>query len=352
MTTSEKKTPTRTQSEKQPIPAKTKKKSGSAFFKYFRVIAGLSLLSILLGRVSPEEIVQLFKQTAYNWHLILLAYVFPGIGIVISALRLKILLSAQGANLPILQICRANLIGSFYNQVLPSTIGGDVARGYCISNVCKFNGSEKLSTKPTLLSFTVIGVDRFVGVIGILFTGLLVAMTNPELIRQSPGLESVLYIALLGSAFLASLLVIPARSIGRWLFSIPLLHKLRERAAMVYNALKEYRSSKQHLLAAFLLSLCLQFSIIAQYWILVNALELAIPFWGLAILVPIVSLISMIPITINGIGLRENTLYAIGGPMGLTVSGSVALAYTFLLAKILWAILGGILHFRTSKPAN
>lgn len=317
------------------------------FFKYFRIVLGLSLLSLLLSRISLDEILVLFRQTASNWHLMLLACMMPGVGIAISSYRLQVLLQAQGVKLSIAQICKANLIGSFYNQLLPSTIGGDVVRGYWLSNARGFNNSEKVSARPIILSFTVIGVDRFVGVIGVLLTGSLAAMVSPAAIRQSPGLKSVMYCALIGAAILALSPLVPARSVGRWFFSIPLLRNLREKAAMVYNALKEYRSSKRQLLVAFILSVCLQSCVIIQYWLLVNALELAVPFLSLAVLVPVVDVVSMLPLSINGIGLREGALYSMGGPLGLTVSGSVALAYIFLFARMLWATLGGVLHLKT-----
>lgn len=325
-------------------PSSFKRFAQHRSFKFLQLIVGLALLSLLLRKISLNEIVELFKQSITNWPFLLLAFLIPGVGIIISALRLKLLLKAQGVSLSLPQLCKANLIGSFYNQLLPSTIGGDLARGFWISRVDGFNNTPA-TTKPIILSFTVIGVDRFIGVIGILLTGLLAAALNPSLIRQSPGLEAFWYVAFMGGFFIALLPFMPARSIGRWFFSFPLLNKLREKAAMIYNALKAYRSCKHYLLAAFLLSLGLQFSIIAQYWVLVRALELAIPFWGLAVIVPIVSLVSMIPLTINGIGIRENMLYAIGSGIGFTISGAVALAYTFLSAKLFWAAIGGILQF-------
>lgn len=318
-------------------------------FQVFRFGFGLSLLGLLLTRISVNEIFRLFGQTMDNWHFLVLAFMMPGVGLVISSLRLKTLLKAQGVEISHSQVMNANFVGSFYNQMLPSTIGGDVARGYWISRL-QTPGSNKVSAvQPALFSFTVIGVDRFVGVIGILVTALLAALAAPSIIRQSTSLEIILVMAVAGVFFIFLLLLIPARSFGKWVFSISLLLRLREKAVMIYNALQAYNSKKSFLLYAFLLSVGLQFSTILQYWFLVQALRLGIPFLGLAILVPIVSFISMIPITINGIGIRENVLYTIGASIGFTISGSVALAYIFLCAKMMWAMPGGIMQLKTPR---
>ena len=329
-----------------PPASSAKRLTQNRFFLIFRLVLGLSLLGILLTRISLNEIFSLFKQSIDNWHLLLLAFMMPGVGIIIGSLRLKTLLKAQDVEISLSQIMKANLIGSFYNQMLPSTIGGDVARGYWISRLQEQGTNKTSSAQPTLLSFTVIGVDRFIGLIGILFIGLLAAMVAPSIIRQSPGLVAILYMALAGMVFIFALPLIPARSLGRCFFSIPLVSKQREKAVMIYNALKAYNSKKKYLLFAFLLSLGLQLLIIIQYWFLVQALLLGIPFWGLTVLVPIVSLISMIPITVNGIGIRENALYTIGASIGFTISSSVALAYIFLCAQMLWATPGGILQLK------
>ncbi|MCG7852634.1 MAG: flippase-like domain-containing protein [Methanosarcinaceae archaeon] len=323
-----------------------KRPSVSRLLTVLRILASGALVWFVLRKISAGELLDVWIRTIDHWPYLVLALAIPAIGVTVSALRLRILLEAQGIRLPLIELCKANLVGAFYNQIFPSTIGGDVARGFWISRLKAFAVEKTAPSESILVSFTAIGVDRVIGAFGILVTGLLAAIVSPSIVRQAPGLGAVLPLVAAGIIALALLPRIPARSAGRWLFSISILRKLREKAVMIYGALKAYRTFRRYLAVAFLLSMGLQLTIIAQYWTLAIALQIGVSLWALAILIPIVTLISMLPITINGIGLRENALYVLGVSLGFNASSAVALAWAFLVCKLFWAMPGALMHLQ------
>ncbi len=310
-----------------------------------RALASATLLWLLLRNVEAAAILRLLGRAVENWPLLLIAAIMPGIGVVIGAWRWKVLLETQGIRAPTIELCKANLVGTFYNQMLPSTIGGDVARIYWVSTVTATTRRDGLAAeRRTLVNLTVVGVDRIVGMVGILATGLLAALLSPAIAQQVPGLWVILIIAGIGTIGVALLPHLPARSIGRRIFSVSLLARARDRAATIYRALKAYQGKRRPLFGAFLLSLCMQLNIIVEYWLLSAALGIGLSVWELAVLVPIVSMISMIPITINGIGLRENALNTLGVSFGLNPENAIALAWSFLALKIMLAAFGGLIQ--------
>jgi uncharacterized membrane protein YbhN (UPF0104 family) len=322
------------------------KKTRSLLMTIVRLCFSAALLWFLFRKISLYELLSFFAQTADHWQYLGVALIMPATGIMISSMRLGYLLKAQGLQLPFLTICRLNLVSGFYNQILPSTIGGDVFRSLWISRVELASEHGNNASDQILTSFTVIGVDRLVGALGILTTGIVAAAAQPTLFQKAANLTGTLPFAAAIAIGCAIIPFLPGRAVGRFLFSIPLISKLRSKAITIYRALKAYNEALGSLLIALFLSIGLQICIILEYWLLARSLQIPIPLWGFAVLVPIVTMISTIPITIGGIGLRENALLALGSPLGLTPSGAIALAWAFLIVKLIWALFGGIVHLR------
>ena len=120
----------------------------------FAVSAGLIYLILL--QTSLAEIAGLVEQSLERWPVLLVALLLPGIGVGISALRWGVLLNGLGARPRLRSLYYAILVGTFFNQVLPSTIGGDVARGLLLQR----------SIGSATLSLAVVGLDRLIGVLG------------------------------------------------------------------------------------------------------------------------------------------------------------------------------------------
>jgi uncharacterized protein (TIRG00374 family) len=310
-----------------------------------RIVASGALLWFLLRNVAVIDVVRLLGESTKRWPYLVLAAVSPVVGILIGALRWRVLLRAQGVPLAVAQLMKANLVGMFYNQFLPSTIGGDVARSYWVSGLIASAHGESSPSSSAVVNLTVVGVDRLVGVFGILTAGMLAAIASPSTVRQVPGIWAVFLAGMIAVGMLVLLLRIPPRAAARRVLGIGVLARLRSKAVMIFRALDAYRAQPKPLLVAFSLSLVLQCNVILQYWFLAVALGITLSILQLAVLVPIVDLISMIPITINGIGLRENALNALGGPLGVTVADAVSLAWAFLVIRISYALVGGVVQF-------
>jgi uncharacterized protein (TIRG00374 family) len=311
------------------------------------------LLWFLLRRISLAELVEFFARTVGNWPWLLAALALPVVGLLISSLRLQHLLRAQRLDASLGELSMLHLVSAFYNQILPSTIGADVYRTYWISRIRSIDNETATNTGRILVATTVIGVDRVLGAVGLVATALLATAFDPSVVRASAGLQAILPLITIGAALVMLLPFIPSRKAGRWLFSIPLLNRVRDKAATVFGALKAYRRSLGSLLAALALSIALQLTIIGQFWLLSNALQLDVSFRGLAVLIPVVTMISMIPITINGIGLRENALRTLGVALGFTAASAIALGWAFVIIKTLWALAGGLVQLRWNRlPAG
>lgn len=301
---------------------------------WLRVAISAGLIYLILQQTSLAEIGVLLGQIFGHWPLLIVAAVLPGVGTLIAVFRWKVLLGGLGVRPATLALVNAMLVGAFFNYFLPSTIGGDVARSWWIQRTL---GS-------TALSLTVIGLDRLIGGIGICAVGLIAAALQPSLVSGLPQIWVVALIIAVAALAVVALGHPRVTAAGRRVFSLPLLRVVRDKAAVAYDGLVSLRRSKARLWAAFMFSVALQVTIVVQFVVLSSAAEVDVSPWGLAILIPVVTLVTLIPVTINGIGLRETSLAVLGANFGLTAESAVALAWLFLAFQFAYVLVGGLIY--------
>jgi uncharacterized protein (TIRG00374 family) len=312
----------------------------------FRILLSVVLIWVLLRQVSLEDFVTYWDRMLQHWPYLLVAMSAPGFALVITAARLQVLLKAQLINVSIFQVYVMSLVASVYNQIMPSTIGGDVVRGLWISKQQKAAEGRSASDNPHTASFSIIVLDRALGLMGILFAGLVAVLTKPSILQQYPAVIVILPLSFAGLFGILLLTKVPMRSIGRRIFSLGPLTAVRNKAITIYRTLRLYGEQKKTLLMGFLLSVALQGIIIWHFWFLSGVLGLGMPLHVMAAIVPVVTILGMLPISINGIGVTESALYLLAAPFGMTISGAVAVAWLFLISKLLWAVFGAIVNMR------
>ncbi len=326
------------------IKQKVNRKRRSRWFIILRMLFGGALIFFLLRKVGIRDIANTFTYSLEKWHYLVVACMLPVAGIIVSALRWQALLQAQKVTISLLRLSAAILIGNFYNQFLPSTIGGDIMRSWWISKLATFDIQGNKLSESTFFNLTIVAVDRLLGLLGICGMAVLALAANPMFIKQIPETLAILGIVIIGILLFFFLPNLPIRFTKN---SVPVFKPLKvifDKALSINDALNIYRKNKFSLFYAFLLSMGLQALIICQYWFLSSAFKLECSILSLAALIPIVNLVSMIPITINGIGIRENALILLGVGFGLNASGAISLAWGFYFATLIYASFGGFLN--------
>jgi uncharacterized protein (TIRG00374 family) len=122
------------------------------------------------------------------------------------------------------------------------------------------------------------------------------------------------------------------------------LRRIKERLRSAYDTLRSFKQYKTALVKTLVYSFLMQFAIILNYYFIGLALGIDLELLTYVFISPIVATISMIPVSIGGIGLRENTLVFILISMGVSseVAGIHSLLVFFMLVLI--GIIGGIVY--------
>ena len=268
--------------------------------------------------------------------LLFLAFSLPFLGYLISVSRWRLLLKAQGISSHVWHLVRAFMVSVFFNNFLPSTIGGDAFRIYESWRL----GASKAS------AVAVVFVDRFLGLLA------LIVLTMVGLLSANPFSESiphlsiwvctgfVLVVALGFLLFHSSF----AGNFGQWNGQSKLVHRVLGIANKINDGFTVFRGRTDTVLQAFGLSLLLQANVVIQYFIIAKALHFSIPFWSFFLIIPLALFVMLLPISINGIGLRESIFVLILAPWGIDKPEALALAWLAYGCLVGQGLLGGVVY--------
>jgi uncharacterized protein (TIRG00374 family) len=217
--------------------------------------------------------------------------------------------------------------GYFFNNALPSTIGGDGVRIY---------RANRLGL-PLAASVNGVLLDRVTGLTGLF---ILVAVGQPLLYaRVEDAATRLVFAAILLAGMAGIAAMILARRIPEGLLPARLrgpLHKLSEatHAAYLHPGVS---------LPVLGLSVVVHGLIVMSVHVIAIGLGLDVGLFESLVLVPAVILLSTVPVSIGGWGLREGLMVAALGLAGVPADAALSVSILFGLAQIVAGLPGGLL---------
>jgi len=303
---------------------------GGRRYKTLLKAAGSALLvALVLTRVDVRDVVSA-GAGAKGW-LVLLAASLHLVGYLVSAVRWRILLAGLGADVPLGTLVSSYLVGSFFNSFLPTTVGGDVVR---IWDTARHAGGAK-ATAAVL-------VERATGVGALLVMAGAALAVSPRLMVAAP---AAAWMAA-GFAGVGIALVLMARRVARRSAgSEGKLHR-------VLRAVSMYATSKRELIVACVLGVVLQLNVALHYYILSEALGQNVTPLAFLLITPVLMIVLMLPVSINGIGLREVAFIQLMGPFGVSAASAVALSVLSYLLVTAFGLIGGVVYVLRQARAS
>ena len=307
-------------------------KKGAGF--YLRVVVSLSLVAFVFYKAGLPQLWNSLRQTQLRYLLLSLA-VTPAL-ILTSAWKWQIILNAQKINVSVMKCFWLYVVGYFFNTVLPTNVGGDVVRAYALGK----------STDKRAQAFSSVFVERFTG-LSVLMLMAIAAFFLALRQLWSPWLIIAIVVCTLG--YVAILISVINRKVLAW-FSESIKIKSAQK---VFSKLKKFqeatlsiRQNKKALVIALVLSFAFYFLAVINVYVSSLAFQANITFLDALIITPIIMVITMIPLSIGGIGLAEGAYYFTFTRMGIV--GAIGLSVALLMrAKALLAGLVGGLNFST-----
>lgn len=301
-------------------------------FPLIRVFISLGLLCMLFW-IMREEYGKIYSQIRSTYlPLFVLAWCMYNMNICLITLRLRTLLKSEKIKMPFFKLLELTYIGFFFNNFMPSAIGGDIVKAYYAGTI----------TKEKAKSYVSVFMDRLTGLFSFAIIGCVALVIGWNAITEPTVKRSViLFIIMCGTVAMVALNAKIARMISKVLSKVH-FKNIGEKLLKVYNMLHSYKNRLGVIWKTIGISMIAQASYFTVMFILFRASHSDIPYNVVFIIMPLVCVITMLP-SLGGLGLREGAIVALFGPF---VGADKAFGVGLLLFGILFtiSIMGAIIY--------
>ncbi|MCU0255484.1 MAG: flippase-like domain-containing protein [Vicinamibacterales bacterium] len=254
----------------------------------------------------------------------------------LSAWRWWLLLRPVGLAVPYLRMVAFYFIGMFFNIFLPTIVGGDAVKAILLA---RETGAPARATMSVFM-------ERNVGLFALLTIATAAAFVAPPVeVRGFNLLQLTLFVL---AGFIVANIVLanrPAYRLVDYLVAMTPLSRIRSRAASLYDAIVPYREARWRgvILAATAQSFLFQAVVILVVFLNANALGLS---------VPVAALAGMLPVSVNGLGIREALYLLLFGRIGVPADAAVSMALLYFAVTLAASLPGGIVYALQRGPGS
>ncbi len=294
-----------------------------------KICVSAGLLALLINWIDIGEIKNQYANIIWKW-LIIGILIQQG-QILVSTLKWTTILKADGQNVKFFFLWKTYVIGNFLSLFLPSSFGGDVYRVWALKN------SGTIVSKSTASVL----FDRFSGLFALLSLGIIGASIYFG--SKFALIAATAYITGIGLfIFFTSDFAIAKLPEGK--------SKISKLPIQVLNSFNVYRKRPQVIAPILGLSFIFQFNLILIVACYAQALRIPstdVSFIELLTTVPAVYLTEVLPISINGIGVRDGAFVFFFKQVGGTAEQALALSLLIVAIRYLKGLFGGIVLLTT-----
>ena len=289
---------------------------------FIKAAVTLALIYWLMARVDVETVRRTLAQS--NLVFILLSFVALSAVFAVGCIRWWILIGHLGLSIPFRQVLPSYYLGLFFNNFLPTGVGGDVARTIHLN----LRGH---SAKPLIGSAL---ADRAIGLVVMLLMGAVSILLSPELHVENDQKLYLVMLTALGIVSGALLFWFSDRLPIEKLWKRYQHTRIRKTILEVIHLCFTYRTAVKQVFAAMILSVMVQSLAILTYYLLANSIGIELSLVTFFAFVSIVQLATSLPISIGGLGIREGVMVALLTSVNVDVHLAATLSLLFLL--VLW----------------
>lgn len=251
----------------------------------------------------------------------------------LMAWRWQILLNTKGYQYPLSTLIRFYFIGFFFNNLLPTAIGGDVVRAVKLSR-------RKIAKRTAVSS---IFMERLMGLPALLLISSASYLTCYNDIALQGNIMKMTgkFVFVAGLASLA-IFLIPTFFRNYFIRLHPSLNILQKLVAVLNEFAGYWIKPFNLLIVLTITSICQLCGIFSVYLVSLSVGQ-EIPFVYFSFLLPIIWLAIMLPISISGLGVREGLFLFLFGLIGMTRQSAIAISLLWLTFVYGQSLIGGFL---------
>ncbi len=297
--------------------------------KAIMLAVGLALLSYVLRNTDWQQVSTLARQANIGWMIASLAAV--PVMVALCVWKWQGILAISGEQVSFAKLASIYVTGQFYNHLLPSSSGGDIVRMVL----------TRRETNNHAIAISSIIMERLTGLVVLMIMALTAIFFTPEL-RD----DRILFLAVLSGNGMALAILILAFSNKVSEIFLQVFKNITWAAVVIrkinsiQNALWVFRNHKQQLVIALLQSA--GFYIVAVFSVLfaTRAFGVTPTLNSQFMIVPIVLTVTLLPITIGGLGLWEWSFTAAFTAFSMPPELGLSVSLLLRVRDVFWSVAG------------
>jgi glycosyltransferase 2 family protein len=304
-----------------------------------RILVSGALLYFALRGINFAGIRSRLSETGTSWFAgwMALSILANLVQVALGAMRWREISGYCQAPLDLPQAFRFNMIGTFFNQTLPSTIGGDAVRLWLVNRT----GASWRSATYSVL------VDRAIGLIALAIVVVISLPWSFELIRNNHGRTALVLIDIAAMAAGVGFLLVsymPWNWLRTWW---PTRHI--HACSVIANQVIFSRTTGPKIAV---LSISIHVLTVVIAWCAVRSISAPADFEQTFMLIPPIALITMLPISIAGWGVREAAMMVAFGYAGLNQTDGTMISLLSGATSFVIGAVGGLVWVFSSEKAK
>jgi len=302
---------------------------------FFRVGISIAMLIFLFTHIDSKSLLEIIKHA--DKPLLFLGFFIAFFSYLFCLFRWKMLLKAVGIDLPLKRVIISFAGGTFFSLFLPSTIGGDFMRTLDLSAHTR---------RPKDVIATVL-LDRLSGYVGLVLLSLVALLVGWKFIQSKIILFSVAIITGILAAILLMLF-------NNFLYSRINIHLHSPNAGRIRKLIKNlheeiyiFRNRKKVIVNNLIMSLLVQIVSPLISFVIALSLGIKINIIYFFIFLPIIGAITLLPISIGGLGLRDATTIFFFAKAGVSKDLAFAMSLISFFFLLVYGAIGGLIYVLT-----
>lgn len=215
------------------------------------------------------------------------------------------------------------MVGTFFNLFLPGTVGGDVVKAYYL-----YKGTQKRGD-----SLVSVFMERYMGMLALILISTLAVVSGFKFIKGT-------------FAFKFYLIIIVFFITGTIIVSFLPYEVFYKKLKGVRIAIRDFIFHKDIFIKTLFLSLIVQGIGVFVVYLLAKSINIDIPISYHFIFIPIISVISMIPVSFSGVGIREYSFLHFYSIAGVNEEKAVTLSLLWFVIMIITGLIGAIFYIK------
>jgi uncharacterized protein (TIRG00374 family) len=280
-----------------------------------------------------------------DWRWVLAALVAAGLCELFGILRWQLFLEMLHLRVPFAETTRLFFIGAFFNQFLPGTTGGDVVR---VLYLMRDHPEHRTA------GFLSVAIDRLFAVLVLVAMGLFFAWWRADWFAQSAAVSGVMQVfaAILAAmaAGLAASFVLTTRHLVE---RLPARLPFRERIVKLSGLWQLCIENRREAVLGALLTIPMLLSFFAAFYFVGLAFTAKVGFVDMMSIMPLVTAVSSLPLSLNGMGVREALLDQLLFELCAAAKGTgLLISVAGMIVYLLWGLPGGWFYLVRRRAAR